>query len=810
MPLFNIVAKKLKASEYVVQKVEEGKALRTVLPHISRKLGIPSMKNYVAFMCDEKRQPVGLLDMDVPLEEQGVRPLSFIYVSPIDATPKRPDGRELPLASELKQIRQQEEEEEDVPPSPPPPLEEKEETLVKLHAEEEEAAKRPVVRIHDVAAGESVNQSLYKAPNNGHCRVDSTHSTGVEHRVQINPVPDVAGVVEPEDSSIDVECPAPDVMALQLAALAKEGSVHYTVLLRLANLVLSKRPSNPQVFLWSHLQGKSGGPETGLQLQKKENYRRALSATPTFAPVGDTAEERLVSVSPAGPARTAMRSWAKRLLESKPDNPVVFMWSKLEAKMERDALGMSVSRISNSGVTEDSTKLLLLRGVPRNSPSYVVMRNLVDRILDKKPEQPEIWMLYNFVARFRTSASASGNSPPASFQRADEVPTEDDNCSSNREDAFPAMGASMPRAFSMLPNQWVDSVMPHSIQNIVTQPQTREISTQTSSTFQPNEVADAARVAIVPRAKSVSPAPAGGFLCDRSPRELLQPPPCDPQLFSCRHCGCDAGGSDREHRQVSPFCHGEYGLLCDPLQRAVGTLPQQGYSTRNLVLPSQPREGNPSGCGGNNGKRADGDRARQGEALPIPPWEKIPLQPESPSFLFLSGESSELQYEVRRREMERAETLYEYNWLLQREAIRKEQLQKELELLRYERGIRERMMRHSPNAHVAVTARTPATSQDGTERCLYGFRRRGSPEPPSELDVIRKRLELLDMEEARFRHLSRTPNRLAVPTRRDAVSDAVLRATHDSPALLHYSDRVGISPHFNPVVQTIAGDGDLS
>ncbi|EKG07518.1 hypothetical protein TCSYLVIO_001352, partial [Trypanosoma cruzi] len=141
MPLFNIVSKKLKPSEYVVQKVEEGKAMRTVLPFLSRKLGIPSMKNYLAFACDEKRKPVARLDMDIPLEEQGVPPLSFIYVSPMDATPKGPDGEELPLALDLKTSRQKSEEEEDMPPPPPPP-EEEGDTCTKRRDEQEEEARR--------------------------------------------------------------------------------------------------------------------------------------------------------------------------------------------------------------------------------------------------------------------------------------------------------------------------------------------------------------------------------------------------------------------------------------------------------------------------------------------------------------------------------------------------------------------------------------------------------------------------------------------------------------------------------------------
>ncbi|ORC92273.1 uncharacterized protein TM35_000044870, partial [Trypanosoma theileri] len=164
MPLYNIIARKLKPSEHIVQKVDDGKAMRSVLPFLSRKLGIPSMKNYVAFSCDENRRPVARLDMDTPLEDQGMSPFSYIYVAPIDATPKNANGEELPLVSELKQTSK-EIEEEDIPP-PPPPL--PDDSNTGRDVEEEEARKR----VEEEARRRAEEEAMKKAEEEARRRAE--------------------------------------------------------------------------------------------------------------------------------------------------------------------------------------------------------------------------------------------------------------------------------------------------------------------------------------------------------------------------------------------------------------------------------------------------------------------------------------------------------------------------------------------------------------------------------------------------------------------------------------------------------------
>ncbi|EKF31615.1 hypothetical protein MOQ_004551, partial [Trypanosoma cruzi marinkellei] len=665
-------------------------------------------------------------------------------------------------------------------------------------AEQEAEARTPLVYVPGGGAGESSTCLLNNVLENGFCQLDNTQPAGMEHRVQLNLVPDVIRVAAEEERVLEVGCDVPEETALQLAAVANDHPVHHAVILRLAKLVLSKRPGKPHIFLWSHLQSKLGGHEVNVHIQKKEVCRRTPSATLTFAPVGDTAEERLVSGAPAGPARTVMRYWAKLLIESKPDNPELFMWSKLEARMERDSLGIPQSRSSNTASARDSTRISLLRGIPRGTPAYTVMRNLVDLTFEKKPDQPEIWMLYHFIARHRSSAAPSGRSSVTPVRFVDEDLGGDGSRTPSSKDVFFSADASMPRPVAMLSGQWADRSAPMSTQKTSMRARTREVSTQTFYDSQGTALANSTRVAVVPRARRGSPLQATRFLRELSPRELLQPPPCD--LSFLRRRRYDALASDLEESPVSPFHHEKYSLLFDPLQHASGPLLRRGRSSRGLRRPSQEDDRNPLGYWVYSDERSDGNRAEQGEFTSVPPCENFLLQPPVSSRRLSSSESPESQYAMRRRETDRAEILYEYNWLLQREALRKEQLRKELELLRYEREVRERMMCRGPAAQMALTADSGARSQLEAEARLQELNCQGSPRFPSEPDAIRKKLRFLDVEGDRLRQLSLAQNRFTAPSERELISDAALRDTYDSPALHRSNDRVGISPHFNPAI----------
>ncbi|CUG84227.1 Hypothetical protein, putative [Bodo saltans] len=98
MPVYRIIGKKWTTAQKLVQTVEPGKPLRTVLPPLSRKLAIPSMKFYNAYAVDAEKKPIFLLDLDVALEEQGVQAGDYIYVAAQDGAPTLADGSPIPIA----------------------------------------------------------------------------------------------------------------------------------------------------------------------------------------------------------------------------------------------------------------------------------------------------------------------------------------------------------------------------------------------------------------------------------------------------------------------------------------------------------------------------------------------------------------------------------------------------------------------------------------------------------------------------------------------------------------------------------------
>ncbi|CUI14232.1 Hypothetical protein, putative, partial [Bodo saltans] len=106
MPVYRIVGKKWTAQSKIVLNVDPGKGLRSALPNLSKKLGIPSMKLYGAFRTSSDRQPNAQLDLDVALEAQGVNVGDYIFVAPLDSAPQSPDGKQLPMATQAEQSDQ--------------------------------------------------------------------------------------------------------------------------------------------------------------------------------------------------------------------------------------------------------------------------------------------------------------------------------------------------------------------------------------------------------------------------------------------------------------------------------------------------------------------------------------------------------------------------------------------------------------------------------------------------------------------------------------------------------------------------------
>ncbi|KAH9601366.1 hypothetical protein LSM04_000604 [Trypanosoma melophagium] len=824
MPLYNIIAKKLKPTEHIVQKVDDGKAMRSVLPFLSIKLGIPSMKNYVAFSCDENRRPVARLDMDTPLEEQGMLPFSYIYVAPIDATPKDANGEELPLVSDLKQASR-EIEEEDIPPPPTSPLPDDSNTGEAIEQEarklaEEEAGRRSeeTSRRAEDEARRNIEEEItrhsnghrermpsdflsssatsrdrvvsfltqgntYVVQENGNGRFGTPNSTDTNHHVHLNLVPDVIGVAAGQERSLDVEQHTPGEVAHRLAAVAEDRPLHYQLLLQLANFLLCHRPNRPQLFLWSHLQGKLGINHSPTFIERNEICRHPSSPAPTFAPVGDTTEERLSSMVQAGPAKGVLRQCAKVLLENKPDNPVLFMWAKLEAKVTKESIGIIPSGSMLSFSPDDPTKVALLREVARSSPLYNPLRSIVDLMFDKKPDAPELWMLDHLINRPKTAGTTSGRSSVAPFRPLSELTVDESRISD--DDESDADG-EVSQLMSAIKIQQREHSAPFLGGENKIKPRTKDISIQTDLTFEMKEVLKSSPVANASPKKSASPLWNTPFLQERSPRELLQLPHTSAVLLNRSRYQRDTAISDSQSSFLSPLQYEKYKNFSDSLRYTGDKCPssqrRHSYSyDRSPVfreeINSEDRAYSQEGSGRIG--------VLHGELGPMPPCEGPPspllaTTTAAATSAPLSG-PPDLQYAARRREIERAETLYEYNWLLQRETLRNEQLQKEVELLRQEKEFRERMAQRDSSLEATLAAEAAARAQAEAEARLAALNHQGLSrteegmglvQPPTELDVIRKRLELLYMEEARLRHLAlATENSIGQGTGDNRVHD---------------------------------------
>eukprot|EP00759_Apiculatamorpha_spiralis_P037450 PhF_6_TR37304/c0_g1_i1/m.54966 len=92
MPVVRIIGKKWKSTDKIVVSMETSKGLKMYLPSISKKLEIGSMRNYSSFACDAEKNPIKLIDPEVPLSEYGIEQGSYVYVAANDALPKLAEG----------------------------------------------------------------------------------------------------------------------------------------------------------------------------------------------------------------------------------------------------------------------------------------------------------------------------------------------------------------------------------------------------------------------------------------------------------------------------------------------------------------------------------------------------------------------------------------------------------------------------------------------------------------------------------------------------------------------------------------------
>ena len=86
MPIFKLIGHKWTVSQKLVQSIDDHAPLLKVLPLISRKLSVPSMKNFKIYACDGTT-PVREINPEKSLKDQNVEAMSCLYISPADQVP---------------------------------------------------------------------------------------------------------------------------------------------------------------------------------------------------------------------------------------------------------------------------------------------------------------------------------------------------------------------------------------------------------------------------------------------------------------------------------------------------------------------------------------------------------------------------------------------------------------------------------------------------------------------------------------------------------------------------------------------------
>jgi hypothetical protein len=112
MPIYRLIGVHVNGTKWnlsakLVQSIDDMQPLVKVLPLISRKYNIPSMKSYKMYACDASGTPVREIDVERALKEQGVEPMGALFIAPAEQV--------LPTAASAA-------EPPPPPPPPPPPL----------------------------------------------------------------------------------------------------------------------------------------------------------------------------------------------------------------------------------------------------------------------------------------------------------------------------------------------------------------------------------------------------------------------------------------------------------------------------------------------------------------------------------------------------------------------------------------------------------------------------------------------------------------------------------------------------------------
>ncbi|KAG5492625.1 hypothetical protein JKF63_01204 [Porcisia hertigi] len=232
-----------------------------------------------------------------------------------------------------------------------------------------------------------------------------------------------------------------------------------SLLLQLSSLTLEYQPKDPEQCMIDYLQARllssaavsrashtgdtatdaekeatAGAPATtlatdGLDMTTSPDGSTRMNTRSLPTPRGGTVMERLTRsplLSEVG--RTVMTRLAKSLLSAQPDDPEDFLWARLEAQNFGVDAAHSVA-FSADGYPvvrpEDPTQVHLLKDIPVTSPGYVVATSLLPLLFAKKPVDPISYLFYHIGSRARLSAAQSMHSSTRPLRYGDE---EDEMC----------------------------------------------------------------------------------------------------------------------------------------------------------------------------------------------------------------------------------------------------------------------------------------------------------------------------------------------------------------------------------------------
>ncbi|CCW62064.1 unnamed protein product [Phytomonas sp. EM1] len=292
-------------------------------------------------------------------------------------------------------------------------------------------------------------------------------------RVQLDPethIIEVPCMTSPEPLMIPSAKTMNGMVVQTLADIGSEFCPHLRPMLQyLASLILTRRPKDPEQCIIDHLDGKhlgdsqvasndrfsharresdrmqegaqgevydansSASNETTSRKSGEHPHRQeratAPSLTSSFLSNGPkTVAERLASAAPPGPGRKFLLKLAKLLLDVKPRDSEEYLCTRLEGRcFSEEVVATNALMHSISGLLlappNDPTELMLLKGVPVDSPGYTVAVNALSLLFGKKPSNPINYLFDHFIHRCRSSTVHSG----ASSNRHH---TEDDSASS--------------------------------------------------------------------------------------------------------------------------------------------------------------------------------------------------------------------------------------------------------------------------------------------------------------------------------------------------------------------------------------------